>query len=235
MNDVPAVPDLPDVTTIASAARLGELLGDRVPPAASVTPAEIELADAARDLLDAVVATAVDDATRARVAREIRTQSEALRARRRDPVIVLVRNADGRLENLTQAGNGALNPRAPALRFEPFPPPPPPDAPFRPVEVVAHCTLDASFGGGPSRAHGGVVATLLDEALGRAGNVAGATGLTVVLEVRYRAGVPLGVPLRVTARCDRVEGRKRFASGEIRLGDDVLAEATAVCIAERRD
>ena len=103
MNDVPDVPDLPDVTTIASAARLGELLGDRVPPAASVTPAEIELADAARDLLDAVVATAVDDATRARVAREIRTQSEALRARRRDPVIVLVRNADGRLENLTQA------------------------------------------------------------------------------------------------------------------------------------
>ena len=227
--------DIPDVSQIASASRLGELLGDRVPPASSVTVAEVELADAARDLLDAVVATAVDDATRARVAGEIRALSHALRAARRDPVIVLVRNEDGRLENLTQAGNGALNPRAPVLRFEPFPPPSAPDAPFRSVEVVAHCTLDASVGGGPSRAHGGVVATLLDEALGRAGNAVGATGLTVVLEVRFRAGVPLGVPLRVTARCDRVDGRKRFTSGEVRLGDDVLAEATALCVAERRD
>ena len=227
--------ETPDVSRIASAMRLGELLGDRVPPASSIGAHAVELADAARDLLDAVVATDVDDDTRARVAREIRGLAETLRTRRREPVIVLVRTEDGRLDNLTQAGNGLLNPRAPALRFEPFPPLPPPGAPFRPVEVVGHCTLDASFGGGPSRAHGGAVATVLDEALGRAGAAAGATGLTVALEVRFRAGVPLGVPLRVTARCDRVDGRKRFASGEVRHGDAVLAEAVAVSVAERPD
>lgn len=223
----------PDPTQVASAARLGALLGDAVPPASSVGDAAVDLADAARDLLEAVVGTDVDDAARTRLAREIRAVSAELRTARRDPVIVLVRGEDGRLQNLTQAGNGLLNPRAPVLRFEPFPSPPPPDAPFRPVEVVGRCTLDASFGGGPARAHGGAVAALLDEALGRAGTAAGVSGLTVALEVRFRAGAPLGVPLRITARCDRVDGRKRFASGELWHDEVLVAEATAVSVAER--
>lgn len=226
---------IPDPGQIASAARLGALLGDAVPPASSIGDGAVDLAEAARDLLDAVVGADVDDATRARLAREIRTVSATLRAARRDPVIVLVRSEDGRLENLTQAGNGLLNPRAPVLRFDPFPPPPAPDAPFRPVEVVGRCTLDASFGGGPSRAHGGVVAALLDEALGRAGVAAGVSGLTVALDVRFRAGAPLGTPLRITARCERVEGRKRFASGELWCDDVLVAEATGVSVAERID
>lgn len=229
MSDDPA----PDLSTVGSASRLGELLGDRVPPASSVPAEAVKLAAAARDLLDAVVSTDVDDATRADVAAALRSAAAALRARRRDPVIVLVREPDGRVNNLTQAGCGPLNPRAPVLRFEPFPPPPVAGAPFRPVEIVGHCTLDASFGGGPGRAHGGAVATLLDEALGRANDAAGLSGMTVALEVRFRAGTPIGVPLRVTARCDRVEGRKRFGSGELWAGDTLLAEATAVYVTER--
>jgi len=224
----------PDLSAVGSASLLGELLGDRVPPATSVNPDAIELADAARDLLDAVVATDVDAATRARVAAGLRALAAELRTERRDPVIVLVREPDGRLNNLTQAGCGPLNPRAPQLRFEPFPPPPASDAPFRPVEVVGHCTLDASFGGGPGRAHGGVVATLLDEALGRANTAAGLSGMTVAIEVQFRAGAPLGRPLRVTARCDRVDGRKRFCSGELWADETLVAEATAVYVTERR-
>ena len=223
----------PDLSAVGSASLLGELLGDRVPPADSVTPAAIELAAAARDLLDAVVATAVDDDTRRAVAGALREAASTLRAERRDPVIVLVRDVDGRLNNLSQAGCGPLNPRAPELRFAPFPPPPPPDAPFHSVEVEGTVTLDASFGGGPGRAHGGVVAALFDEALGRANTAAGLNGMTGALEIRYRAGAPLGVPLRVVARCDRVDGRKRFCSGELFVGDSVVAEATAVYVTER--
>lgn len=222
----------PDLSSVGSASRLGELLGDQVPAAASIPAAALELADAARDLLDAVVATDVDTATRARVALVLREAASELRRARRDPVIVLVREPDGRVNNLTQAGCGPLNPRAPVLRFEPFPPPPEADAPFRSVEVVGHCTLDASFGGGPGRAHGGVVATLFDEALGRANVAAGLSGMTVALEVRFRAGTPLGVPLQITARCDRAEGRKRFCSGELWAGDRRVAEATAVYVTE---
>jgi acyl-coenzyme A thioesterase PaaI-like protein len=222
-----------DIAGIGSAAVLGELLGDRVPSVSSITEVALDLAAAARDLLDAVVATDVDDATRERLTAVLRDVAAELRVRQRDPVIVLVREADGRLNNLTQAGNGPLNPRAPELRFAPFPPPPALDAPFRPVEIEAHCTLDASFGGGPGRAHGGVIATLFDEALGRANTAAGLNGMTVAIEVRFRAGAPLGEPLRVTARCDRVDGRKRFGSGELWHGDTLVAEATAVYVTER--
>lgn len=222
-----------DLSGIGSAARLGEMLGEGVPPAASVSDAAVELASAARDLLEAVVATNVPDATRARLAMTLRDVAADLRAQQRDPVIVLVRQLDGRLDNLTQAGNGPLNPRAPELRFAPFPPVPAADAPFHPIEIEGHCTLDASFGGGPGRAHGGVVATLLDEALGRANTAVGLHGMTVAIEVRFRAGVPLGRPLRITARCDRVDGRKRFASGELWHGTTLVAEASAVYVAER--
>jgi len=222
-----------DLAGVGSASRLGELLGDRVPPASSIPAAAITLADAARDLLDAVVATDVDEATRERLASVLRDVAAELRSARREPVIVLVREADGRVNNLTQAGCGPLNPRAPVLRFDPFPPPPEPEAAFRSVEVTGHVTLDESFGGGPGRAHGGAVATIFDEALGRANVAAGLSGMTVALEVRFRAGAPLGVPLRVTARCDRVEGRKRFTSGELWAGETLVAEATAVYVIER--
>jgi acyl-coenzyme A thioesterase PaaI-like protein len=57
--------------------------------------------------------------------------------------------------------------------------------------------------------------------------------MTVAIEVRFRSGAPLGVPLRVTARCDRIEGRKRFSSGELWTGPSLVAEATAVYVAER--
>lgn len=223
----------PDLASIGSASLLGELLGDRLPPASSVSGAAVDLADAARDLLDAVVGTDVDDATRARLAAVVRGVAAELRRARREPLIVLVRRPDGRIDNLTQAGCGPLNPRAPELRFEPFPPPPDAGGPFRPVEIVGHCTLDDSFGGGPGRAHGGAVATLFDEALGRANVAAGLSGMTVALEVRFRAGAPLGTPLVVSARCDRVDGRKRFCSGELRAGDTLVAEATAVYVTER--
>lgn len=225
--------DAPDLSSIGSASLLGELLGDRVPPASSVSDAAVDLADAARDLLDAVVATDVDDATRVRLASVLRDVASELNVARREPVIVLVRNPDGRLDNLTQAGCGPLNPRAPALRFESFPPPPDPDAPFRSVEVVGRCTLDVSFGGGPGRAHGGVVATIMDEALGRANVAAGVAGMTVAMEVRFRSGASLGAALRVTARCDRIEGRKRFSSGELWQAETLVAEATAVYVTER--
>ncbi|MFM8304297.1 MAG: PaaI family thioesterase [Actinomycetota bacterium] len=228
MSDEPV-----DLSTIGSAARLGEILGARVPPASSVSAAAIDLATAARDLLDAVVATDVDDDRRREVAETLRDLAAALRERRREPLVVLVREPDGRVNNLTQAGSGPLNPRAPALRFAPFPPPPAAGMPWRPVEIEGRCTLDASFGGGPGRAHGGVVATLFDEALGRANLAAGLTGMTVALDVRFRAGTPLGVPLRVTARCAHVEGRKRFCAGKLRHEDTLVAEAIGVYVAER--
>lgn len=214
-----------------SASQLGELLGDRVPHVSTLSSAALTLTDSVRRLLDMAVRTDVDDEARRAAADAIDAVTAALALKQRQPLIALVRHDDGRLENLTQAGAGRLNPRAPKLTFEPHPVAE--RGAFEPVEVTAHCTLDASFSGPPERAHGGAVATLFDEVLGVAATAAGATGMTAGLEVRYRGGTPLGVPLRVVAHCVRRDGRKSFASGELMSGDVVVAEATAVFVGPR--
>jgi acyl-coenzyme A thioesterase PaaI-like protein len=154
------------------------------------------------------------------VAQELVMLTARLRARRRDPAILLVRHPDGRIENLSQAGGGRLNPQAPRLEF----------VELAPEGVVARCTLTAAHGGPPGKAHGGIVAGVLDEVLGVAAMLAGASGLTAGLDVRYRAATPYDSPLVVTARLTGRDGRKSFATGEIRAGDTVTAEATAVLI-----
>lgn len=53
--------------------------------------------------------------------------------------------------------------------------------------------------GYPGRMHGGVVATLIDDAMGWAIYHAGAWGATARLNVRYRKPVPLGERLRIEA------------------------------------
>lgn len=202
-------------------------MGDDIPGLDSISSESHELVTAVRDLLDAVMRTDVDDATKASVAADLVTINSRLRSKMRQPYITVVRHLNGRIENVTQAGSGPLNPRAPIVSFDPVPVPG--DA-YSPVEVTAHAVLDASMSGPPEKAHGGIVATMLDEVLGVASTAAGASGLTVALNIRFRAGTPLGVPLTVTARGTGVDGRKSFASGEVRHGDTVVAEATAVYV-----
>ncbi len=202
-------------------------MGDDIPGLDSISSESHELVAAVRDLLDAVMRTDVDDATKASVAADLATINSRLRSKVRQPYITVVRHTNGRIENVTQAGSGPLNPRAPILSFDPVPVSG--DA-YAPVEVTARAVLDASMSGPPEKAHGGIVATMLDEVLGVASTAAGASGLTVALNIRFRAGTPLGVPLTVTARGTGVDGRKSFASGEVRHGDTVVAEATAVYV-----
>ena len=77
--------------------------------------------------------------------------------------------------------------------------------------------------------------SVLDEALGMAVTVAGASGMTAEITIRFRAGTPVGVPVDLRARFTHREGRKAWATGEM-LADGVLtAEATALYIAERSD
>lgn len=202
-------------------------MGDDIPGLDSISAESRELVAVVRELLDAVMRTDIDDATKASLTDELADINTQLRAKVRQPYITIVRHANGRIENVTQAGSGPLNPRAPILSFDPVPVP---GDTYAPVEVTAHAVLDASMSGPPEKAHGGIVATMLDEVLGVASTAAGASGLTVALTIRFRAGTPLGAPLTVTARGTGVDGRKSFASGEVRHGDNVVAEATAVYV-----
>jgi acyl-coenzyme A thioesterase PaaI-like protein len=94
--------------------------------------------------------------------------------------------------------------------------------------VVGVVTLGPSHEGGPGLTHGGVLSLMFDHAMGQAVYLAGQSGMTVSLEVRYRAPTPLGVPLTVRARVDRTQGRRVFVTADVRTGDVVTAEASGV-------
>jgi predicted thioesterase len=79
------------------------------------------------------------------------------------------------------------------------------------------------------------LACALDEVLGVAALVSGATGMTVALSVSLKAGTPFGVPVDIVARYTGSEGRKSFTSGEVLVDGKVTVEATAIFVGERRD
>jgi acyl-coenzyme A thioesterase PaaI-like protein len=77
--------------------------------------------------------------------------------------------------------------------------------------------------------HGGVIALMLDEAVGWAGWHAGHPGLTGKLEVRYRLPLRIGERVRVVGRVERIRRSLVYAVSYIeRFGDGArIAEATA--------
>lgn len=213
-----------------SAFELARDMKDRLPRPSDFSPDHFELADAVRDLIEAVVATNAGPEALASATTEVRAIADRLNGTRRDPLIALVQDDQGRLENLTQAGSGRLNPQAPRFEWTSWPPPPAAKEEARPVEVRAETTLTPAHCGPPLRVHGGVVATLLDVALGEAVVCAGAPGMTAGLNLRYRGATPYGVPLELTARYTHSDGRKSFATGEIRAQGEVTAEAEAIFV-----
>jgi acyl-coenzyme A thioesterase PaaI-like protein len=76
--------------------------------------------------------------------------------------------------------------------------------------------------GFPGRLHGGIVATMIDEAMGWAVYHAGAWGATARLNVRYRRPVPLDEALRIEAWI--VSDRRRLIElrAEVRDGRGAL-------------
>ncbi len=78
--------------------------------------------------------------------------------------------------------------------------------------------------------HGGIVTTLLDEAMAWAAFAQGIWVVTARIDVRFRRPVEIGVPVRVVGRVVADRGRIVDATGEVRRANDdvLLAEATAV-------
>ncbi len=79
-------------------------------------------------------------------------------------------------------------------------------------EVVAEHVFAEWHSGAPRIAHGGAVATVVDDVLGYLLYVVRAPGVTRRLEVDYLKPVLTGVPYVVRGRLDRREGRKLWFS-----------------------
>jgi uncharacterized protein (TIGR00369 family) len=99
-------------------------------------------------------------------------------------------------------------------------------------EIHIDFEVPSEFDGFGGVVHGGIVATILDEAMGmscsRIHQIKGA--VTANLNITFRSPVRSGKPISVRAKSDR-EGRKFNCSAEIRDADsNVLAEATSLWI-----
>jgi len=77
----------------------------------------------------------------------------------------------------------------------------------------------------PDRVHGGIVSSVLDEAIGRAIMIPepDAWGVTVELNVKYKKPVPLDKPIRTIARITRNTRLLFEGTGEIILEDGSVA------------
>jgi len=102
-------------------------------------------------------------------------------------------------------------------------------------QVVCYVRLARRFEGPPGYSHGGIIATLLDEAMSKANRVYGVTAMTRKMEIEYLRPVPLLEDITITGRRISAQGRKNNCEAEIRdASDNVLAQGRALFISVDR-
>jgi acyl-coenzyme A thioesterase PaaI-like protein len=105
-----------------------------------------------------------------------------------------------------------------------------------PDRALCRFRLSRRYEGPPRHAHGGIIATLLDEAMGKANKLADVVAMTRTMEVDYLRPVPLYTPLLLRAWGTKREGRKHWIAAEITNEDgDVLAVGRGLFLAVDRD
>jgi uncharacterized protein (TIGR00369 family) len=97
---------------------------------------------------------------------------------------------------------------------------------------VCRFRLGKRYTGPPGHAHGGIIATILDEAMGKVNRLRQVVAVTSQITVDYLKPVPLNKPLRVESREVKVRGRKHVNMGEIlNLKGEVLARGQGLFVA----
>jgi acyl-coenzyme A thioesterase PaaI-like protein len=86
------------------------------------------------------------------------------------------------------------------------------------VSLTAEFTVKAAHQGAPGLAHGGVLATALDETLGSLTWLLRTIAVTGRLETDFVRPVPVGAVLHLQAEVTAVAGRKIYASATGRVG-----------------
>ena len=80
--------------------------------------------------------------------------------------------------------------------------------------VVSFPVVASAFEGHPGYLHGGVIATLLDEAMSKAVRATGSTSMTRKIEIDYLRPVPSETPLRLGTRRSGADGLKRRVAAD---------------------
>ena len=97
-------------------------------------------------------------------------------------------------------------------------------------EAVARAVIQPGWQGAPERAHGGIVAAMVDETLGAMLPILGVVAFTGELTLRYVAPAPMGVPVEFRARDTGRDGRKLYLECEGTGPDGLFVKATSTFI-----
>jgi acyl-coenzyme A thioesterase PaaI-like protein len=92
--------------------------------------------------------------------------------------------------------------------------------------------LGENYAGGAGFAHGGIIAVVLDEAMGKISKLTEEKAVTAEMNVVYRKPVPVDKEIVVEGWQEDEKGRNRFRVGEIRdVEGNLLARGTARFVA----
>jgi acyl-coenzyme A thioesterase PaaI-like protein len=189
----------------------GKTAGPAVPVKWEATDERRELGQALRRLLDVVVQTGADPHVLAAAASAVDRLTESLAGS-------VIQADDSVSEGSYRAHmslvGGLSHPAAPQLVMTV-------DGDQATGEVV----VGPLFQGGPGLVHGGIIALLIDHAMGCVAAQPHRPAMTVKLALRYRRPTPLDVPLTVMAGLRRVEGRRLHLSASIMAEGEVTVEA----------
>jgi uncharacterized protein (TIGR00369 family) len=99
-------------------------------------------------------------------------------------------------------------------------------------QAVCKFKLARRYQGPPGHAHGGIIATILDEAMGKINKLSNVIALTKSMNIEYLKPVPLGKYLTVTGRAQSINGREHVNLAEIsNEKGEILARSSGMFIA----
>jgi uncharacterized protein (TIGR00369 family) len=101
-------------------------------------------------------------------------------------------------------------------------------------EVCSDYTVAARYQSYPGIVHGGILASMLDEVIGRVAMIGDHHHfmVSVKLQVLYRHPVPIETALKIRGRVVRLSGRLGKAQGEVILPDGKIACEAAITLAD---
>ncbi|MGA2375201.1 MAG: PaaI family thioesterase [Candidatus Sulfotelmatobacter sp.] len=97
---------------------------------------------------------------------------------------------------------------------------------------ICRFRLSKRYSGPPGHCHGGIIACILDDAMGKVNKLHHVVALTREMTIEYLKPVPLHKPLRVEGHGVKIEGRTHINAAQIlNEKDEVLARSRGTFIA----
>jgi len=103
-------------------------------------------------------------------------------------------------------GCGAANPAGMKLTFE---------LDFETRRTRGSFALGPNYAGGGGFAHGGIIAVVLDEAMGKLSRLTDERAVTAEMSIEYRKPIPINQTIVVHGWQEQEKGRNRFRAAEI--------------------